>query len=313
MKNFFSFAVMTLFSFLCFNQVMAAGYPDRPIQLYLGFGAGGALDTMARIFAEEMSVVLGKPVIVQNKEGGGGNLATTYLKNEKADGYTISLIPSQSLTYNPVAMKTQFTADDFSYLGSGVYMQEAFVCLPDKPYKTFKEMIEWAKQNNQKLKYSSVVPIDIAITKAITKATGVQLLPVPTKGGAASMTSVLGGHVDFGFSGGVHYEYVKAERMIVLASLGAKRLAAFPNVPTIVESGYDIPIDNYYVLFLRKETPPEVMDVLAKAAQKAFTSEKFVGLVDKMNLKGEYLTPEQSTAEITKAQKIMEQLQAISN
>ena len=303
------FLAVLAVSMVFLGNAVAADFPTKPIQLVLGFKAGGALDTMARIAAEAMSNELGQPVMVQNKEGGGGNLASTFVKNEKADGYTISMIPSNSMVYNPMAMKTKYTADDFAYIGAGVLMEEAFVCLPDKPYKTFEEMIVWAKQNNQKLRYASVVPLDIAITKAIAKDTGVEILPVPTQGGAASMTNVLGGHVDFGFSGGIHYQYVKADRMIILMGLGSKRLAAFPDVPTIVESGWDLPMDNYYMMFVRKETPQEVQDLLAAAAKKAFTSEKFMEVVEKTSLTAEYIDPAQSTEKIAQAKEVMKKFQ----
>lgn len=301
-------AVLTV-SMMFLGNAVAADFPTKPIQLVLGFKAGGSLDTMARIVAEAMSVELGQPVMVQNKEGGGGNLATTFVKNEKADGYTISLIPSLSMVFNPLAMKTKYTPDDFAYIGAGVLMQEAFVCLPDKPYKTFKEMIDWAKQNNQKLRYASVVPIDIAVTKAISKDTGVVILPVPTQGGAASMTNVLGGHVDFGFSGGVHYPYVKAGRMNILMGLGSKRLTAFPDFPTIVESGWDLPMDNYYMMFVRKETPKEVQEKLAEAAKKAFASKKFLEVAEKTSLTAEYIDPSQSAEEIAQTKDVMKKFQ----
>lgn len=291
-------------SFLIVSHA-AAAFPEKPIQLVLGFKAGGALDTMARIVADELTDALGQPVVVQNKAGGGGNLATTYVKRAKADGYTISLIPMQSLIYAPVALKAKYAVDDFSFLGSGVTMQEAFVSLSNKPYKTFLEMIDWAKKNNKKLRYASVVPIDVALTKAISKETGVIILPVPTKGGAASMTSVLGGHVDFGFSGGIHYQYVKAGKMNILMGLGSEKLAAFPKVPTIVESGWDIPMENHYVLFLRKETPKDIQQKLAQAAEKAFKSDKFKEIVEKTKLAENYLPPVAVEEEVVKAQEVV--------
>lgn len=288
------------------SNLLAAEFPNMPIKFIVGFKAGGAVDTMSRILAEEMSKDLGQPVVVQNKAGGGGNLATNFVKNSDADGYTISAIPSELLVSDPILLKTNYTESDFAYLGAGAMFQEAFVASADKPYNDFKGMIEWAKKNGKTLRYASMIPTDIAVTKAISKETGVKILPVPTKGGAAVMTSVLGGYVDFGFSGGLHYSYVKAGKMKVLMSAMSKRLAAFPDIPTSGELGWDLPLDNYMMVFLRKEVPQDIQQKLAQAIEKAFKSKKFLLVAEKLNLVPVYFSPKQCESQIEKTKKVME-------
>ena len=300
-------AMVVVWSFC--GGAVAADFPTKPIKLIVGFRAGGSIDTMGRIIAEEMSKELGQPVVVQNKTGGGSNLASTFVKNDKPDGYTISAVPSQLVVMNPKAMKTKYTADDFAYIGAGAMFQEAFVALADKPYNDFMEMIAWAKKNNKKLRYASMIPQDISIAREISKDTGVTILPVPTKGGAAIMTSVLGGHVDFGFSGGVHYTYVKAGKMKVLMAVGTQRLTAFPDVPTIIEMGWDMPIDNYMMIFLRKEVPASIQKTLADAVAKAFQCDKFKEVVDKLNMVPVYLDPDQCVEQIEKTKAISEKFE----
>lgn len=291
------------------GKSMAADFPNKPIEMIVGFRAGGSVDTMGRILAEEMTRELGQPVVVQNKAGGGGNLATTVVKNNDADGYTISVIPSQQIVFNPKALKTKYTADDFSYIGAGASFQEAFVSLPDLPYNNFKEMIDWAKKNDKKLRYASMTPMDMAITNAISKDTGVIILPVPTKGGAAIMVSVLGGHVDFGFSGGLHYSYVKAGRMKVLMAMTSKPLVAFPDVSTVIDNGWNLAMDNYMIMFVCKEVPENIKKILADAAGNAFKSKKFIEVVNNMNLVPEYLDPSQSAELIEKTKKVIDQFE----
>lgn len=284
-------------------------FPTKPIQLFVGFRAGGGFDTIGRILAEEMTKELGQPVIVQNKPGGGGNLAATLTKSAAADGYTLNIIPSMMLAYNPIALKSKYTTDDFYYFGAGGQAQDAFVALPDKPYNTIREAIEWAKKNNEKLRYASMVPFDMAIARAITKQTGVPILPVPTKGGAAIMSSVLGGHVDFGFSGGIHQTYVKAGRMKVLAALTSERQKSAPEAPTLGEQGWDISIDNYVVVFGRKDIPNDIKAILTTAIGKAMQSEKFTGIVEKILYIPGYKNAEEAAAIIKSNNSAAKQLQ----
>ncbi len=265
-----------LLAFMCITLLpftsTAGSFPEKPIQLFVGFRAGGGFDTMERILAEEMTKELGQPVVVQNKPGGGENLSSTLTKSAKADGYTLNFGPSMIIAYNTVTLKSKYTTDDFYYFGAGAQGQEAFICLPDKPYNTIKEAVEWAKKNNKKLRYASMVPLDMAIAKAITKDTGVPILPIPTKGGAAIMASVLGGHVDFGYSGGIHANYVKAGRMKVLAALTGERLSSTPDVTTLAEQGWDLPVDVFCLVYGRKEIPEDIKSVLTKAVAKAMKS-----------------------------------------
>ncbi len=277
----------------------AGSFPDKPIQLFVGFNAGGSFDTMARILAEEMTKELGQPVIVQNKPGGGGAISSVLTKNAPADGYTINLGPSMIVAHNAISPNSAYSTDDFYFFGAGGYNQEAFVSLPDKPYKTLKEAIEWAKKNDQKLRYASMVPTDVALTRFIAKESGVEILPVPTQGGSAIMASVLGGHVDFGYSGGIHASYVKAGSMQVLAALTSDRLVASPDVSTLAEQGWDLPVDVYSMVYGRKEIPEDVKSILTNALAKAMQSEKFKELMEKLSLLHVYKNPAEC-AEIIK-------------
>jgi tripartite-type tricarboxylate transporter receptor subunit TctC len=279
----------------CFSGVAAAGYPEKPIKLIVGFKAGGGTDTMARIAAEVISKDLGTPVVVINKPGGGGNVMCSSLVREDADGYHLGITPSTPMAFNSIRGKgRKWDLKDFDYLGTGVKYQEAFVTKKDAPYNTMKEAIAWAKKNNEKLRFSSVTPIDAAIGRALTKMTGVILMGVPTKGGAASISQVLGGHVDFGFSAAPHYTYVKADRMKILASLQEDRPAAFPNTTTLQEQGYDLHYSSYLTFFAPKGLPKEVKSRLEKAVKTAFNSEKFRAVVDKLNLVSIYKNADQS-------------------
>jgi tripartite-type tricarboxylate transporter receptor subunit TctC len=233
---------------------------------------------MARVIAKSMEESLGQPVVVVNKPGAGGALGVTALKSAKPDGYTIGVVTGITLTYTPLVEKVSYTMEDFKYLASVGRFQEAFVAPPDKPYKNFKDLVAYAKKNPG-LTYASMNPIAEYILTAIAKKEGLDWRAIPTKGGSEVMTAVMGKHVDFGFSGGIHTSFVKAGEMIVLAGLGKKRLLASPDVPTLIESGYDFFFDNDNIVYAPKGIPDDVAKKLTAAIEKAAKDPKYIELL----------------------------------
>ncbi len=272
--------VFVLFFFLLAGAApaFAADFPTKPIELQVAYAAGGLADSMARAIAKNMEETLGQPVVVVNKPGAGGALGVTALKNAKPDGYTIGVVTGITMTYTPLVEKVSYSLDNFKYLASVGRFQEAFVAPPDKPYKNFKELVAYAKKNPG-LTYASMHPIAENMLTAIAKKEGIEWRAIPTKGGSEVMTAVVGKHVDFGFSGGIHPPFVKAGDMIVLAGLGKKRLLASPEVPTLIEYGYDLFFDNDNIIFAPKGIPDDVAKKLTAAIEKAAKDPKYVDLL----------------------------------
>jgi tripartite-type tricarboxylate transporter receptor subunit TctC len=274
-----SFALL-LFAFVMMGvaPAFAADFPTKPIEMQVAYAAGGLADSMARAIAKSMEETLGQPVVVVNKPGAGGALGVTVLKSAKPDGYTIGVVTGITLTYTPLVEKVSYTMEDFKYLASVGRFQEAFVAPPDKPYKNFKDLVAYAKKNPG-LTYASMNPIAEYILTAIAKKEGLDWRAIPTKGGSEVMTAVMGKHVDFGFSGGIHTSFVKAGEMIVLAGLGKKRLLASPDVPTLIESGYDFFFDNDNIVYAPKGIPDDVAKKLTAAIEKAAKDPKYIELL----------------------------------
>jgi tripartite-type tricarboxylate transporter receptor subunit TctC len=276
-KSFFAFL---LFAFVIVGSVpaFAADFPTKPIEMQVAYAAGGLADSMARAIAKNMEESLGQPVVVVNKPGAGGALGVTALKSAKPDGYTIGVVTGITLTYTPLVEKVSYSLEDFKYLASVGRYQEAFVAPPDKPYKNFKDLVAYAKKNPG-MTYASMHPIAENILTAVAKKEGLDWRAIPTKGGSEVMTAVVGKHVDFGFSGGIHTSFVKAGEMIVLAALGKNRLLASPDVPTLIESGYDLFFDNDNIIFAPKGIPDDVAKKLTAAIEKAAKDPKYIELL----------------------------------
>jgi tripartite-type tricarboxylate transporter receptor subunit TctC len=280
-----------------FGGVAAAEYPDRPIQLLAGFQAGGNVDAVARILAKSAGSLLGQPMVVENKPGAGGGVAATALKAAKPDGHTLCLNMSTAYTFNPG--ETTYALDDFIFIAVAGKAQEAFVSNSEAPWKDWKGMIAEARKRS--LTYASMMPLDKVFTRAIAKKEGVQFSAIPTKGGAEIITSVLGKHSDFGFSGGIHYSYAKAGQVAVIAGLGSERLADFPDVPTLKELGYDIVFENFVVISAPKGVPEAVVQKLSAAFAKAIQDPEYVDMM-KNNIRWVplYLDSAKTTASMRK-------------
>ncbi len=284
--------VRTLAVFFCLvvlpSAACAEAFPEKSVDMLVAYRAGGLVDTVARALAQRMEEFLGKPVVVINKEGAGGALALTALKNAKKDGYTIGVTVGSSIAFTPLIQSVGFTLQDYQYLAAAGRAQEAVVSTPDRPWKDFKELVAYSKKNPG-LAFASMDPIGTKIVEYVAKKEGIQWRAIPTKGGAEVMTAILGKHVDFGFSGGIHNSFCKAGKMIVLAGSGKKRLLASPDVPTLKEFGYDIAFENNIIVVMPKGAPDAVIQKLSDVCAKAAKDPKTVDLLQgKLEIPAEY-------------------------
>jgi tripartite-type tricarboxylate transporter receptor subunit TctC len=282
MKNYkmvYGTLVICFFVFIASSIPAWADYPNRPIKILVGFRAGGGTDTMARLLSKKVGDYLGQPVVVVNKPGGGGAIAAKEILRAKPDGYTICFNIALAFAAWPHMTKVKYTEEDFTYISAVGKFQEAFVSLPNKNWSDWRGMISYAKQNGP-LNVAALSPYDKMVLKYISKKEGVEFNILPTKGGSAIMTQILGNHVDFGFSGGIHYQYVKAGKMIVLAGHGQERLIGTPDVPTLKELGYNVALENYCIVSGPKGMPSDLIQKLSKAFEQAVQDPDYQDLLE---------------------------------
>jgi tripartite-type tricarboxylate transporter receptor subunit TctC len=259
-----------------------AAWPDKPITITVGFGAGGTTDVAARVVGEVLSRQLGQQVIVENKPGAGGAVAATQLMNAATDGYNLVVNTSTTMTFDPHATPLAFGVDDFTYIAAIGELPEAYIALPDKGWKTLNDALAARKQGG--LNYASTTSIDRVVSALIAKKSGTQLSAVPTRGGAEAVTQVMGGHVDLAYSSGAYLPQAKAGQVKVLAVLSDKRLTGLPDAPTLLELGYDIASVNLILFMAPKGLPADVRDGLLSAFANAAKDAKVVELMDSRNL-----------------------------
>jgi tripartite-type tricarboxylate transporter receptor subunit TctC len=279
--------VCAMATFLVFGQGLMAQaadkYPEKAIEVVVGYKAGGLVDSIARTISATLSENLGVPVVAINKGGAGGGIAASDVAAAAPDGYRLVISSNSTFTYNPLAGSVTYTMEDFDYLVTLARMETAFVSLKKKPWTDLVTMFEYAKKNNKVLKYVPLTPSDRKQIMKVAKKTGVNIIPLPAKGGAKAMQMILGGHVDFAYSGGIHQQYVKSGDMIVLAASGNTRLNSSPEVPSMVELGYPgVPL--VCVVAAPKGLPEDVRSKLEASLLKAASDKKVLELLNKNNM-----------------------------
>jgi tripartite-type tricarboxylate transporter receptor subunit TctC len=248
----------------------AQSFPSRPITLICPWPPGGGTDIHLRKLGEIASKHLGQPVVIENRPGGSGmNGPATMAKTAKADGYTISQLAItayrlphlQKVDWDPLA--------DFSYILGVAGYTFGIVVKADSPFKTFQDLIAYAKANPGKLSYATPGPgtsLHLAMEEIGAKA-NVQFLHIPFKGYADGATALLGGHVMVQVDSTGWARLVDAGSVLLLATLGDKRTRW--NAPTVKELGIDTVSNSPYGLVGPKGMAPQVVKVLHDAFKTA--------------------------------------------
>ncbi|WP_342133023.1 tripartite tricarboxylate transporter substrate binding protein [Hydrogenophaga sp. OTU3427] len=258
-------------------------FPSRAITLIAPWPAGGSSDAVMRSFAESASRALGVPVIVDNKPGAGGTLGATAMVNAKPDGYLLTQLPlgiyrlphMQQMAFDPVK--------DITHIACLTGYTFGIACTADAPFKTLKDMVAYAKANPGKLEYghtgTGTTP-HLAIEEFSEKA-GIQLNPIAYKGSAEIMQAILGGHIRV-MSGTTEFApHVFSGKLRLLATLGSKRNKAFPDVPTVKESGWDTITESPFGIGGPRNMDPAVVKVLHDAFKQTLEDPKVLAALDK--------------------------------
>ncbi|MEO5737136.1 MAG: tripartite tricarboxylate transporter substrate binding protein [Variovorax sp.] len=225
------------------SAVLAQGYPERPIKLVVPFAPGGATDILGRLLASSMGEKLGQPVVVENRAGAGTVVAASLVAKAPADGYTLLLGASTTLTLNP-AIRTNLPYDpirSFTPLGLVADMGLLLVAGKDTPGNSLKDIVAQAKAAPDKFSYGSFgTGSSVHFGGEMLKsAAGIQMVHVPFNGSAPSLTALMGGQVQVAVDTVVaSAPLITAGKIRPIAALGARRLALLPDVPTVAESGY---------------------------------------------------------------------------
>ena len=283
------------------DPIAAQDFPNKPISIVIGFGAGGGTDAILRAVAEPMSKSLGQPVLVTNKPGAGGGVAAMDVKGAKPDGYTIYGGGSLTFAFEPLVLKTQYQHDDFEHIALISLFQDGLFTHPSRPYKSMRDVVDAAKAEKRSIKYASQYQLDKLIFAYVAKKEGVEIIPVPTQGGNGTVTMTLANQVDFGFSGGTLAHTTSSGALRVIGSMMAERMERFPQILSMHDNGWMVGSGNYLIVSTTKGTPKPVVEKLAAAFQQGMRTPTVQEVVKSRYMKDVFIGPDKAAA-IVKAE-----------
>ncbi len=264
-----------------------AAYPERPVNLLVGFTPGGPVDLSARALANAVKRILGVPVVIDNKPGGTGTVALAAMLAQNPDGYTLSATPSSVLIRVPQTQQVPFKPlRSFLPIVGYAAPQLGIVVKKDAPWKTLSELVNDAGKHPGKLKYATtgVGSTTHAAVEEIAGRDKLQMIHIPYKGDSEALTALLGGHVDFASLTSGFIPSLKAGQTRLLATMNEKRSPDFPNIPTLKEEGYDFVNDAVFSIVGPANLPPEVATKLGKAFGQALGDKAYREVLEKIDM-----------------------------
>ncbi len=283
MKSLKWLALVLVAGLLWTGTVSAADYPSHPINGYIAWGAGGGTDTVSRLVTPLAEKALGQSIVLANRTGATGAIATQAAYTAKADGYTLLFHAENPQLYQVLGLST-LSYDEFYPIMLFVQGSTVIVVPKDSPIKTYADLIAAAKAKPSQLSIgiSGVGGQPWVTSKLIKKVEGVDFNPVAFNGDGPLITALLGKQLDVsGLAVGAAVQYVKNGDLRALAIMKNSPNDTLKEVPYITElnpafndimkaSGF------FYGVFVKKGTPQPIIDTLTKAYQQAITDQKFI-------------------------------------
>ncbi len=264
---------------------IAQSYPSRPVRLICPWPAGGSTDVVMRVLAESASKILGGSVVIENKPGAGGILGAVEMVSAKPDGYTLTQVPL-GIFRIPHMQKVAFDPmKDLTYIACLTGYTFGIVVRSDSPIKSIKDLVDFAKANPEQFSYGSTGTgtTPHLVVEQFARRAGIKLMHVPFKGNADGMQALLGGHVMAHSDATGWASAVEAGRARLLATYGSKRTKRWPNVPTLLELGYQTVSDSPFGIGGPRGMEPALVTRLQDTFRKTLDDPTVVATLDKLD------------------------------
>jgi len=255
-----------------------AAYPEKPVTVVVPQAPGGTNDIVARIISEKLAQQLGQPFVVQNKPGAGGNIGTSQVAHEAADGYTVLFTISSAQAISPALYKDPGfdPVKDFAPVGAVGSVPNVLCVHPSFPAKSLQEFITLIKANPNKYQYASAGngSLNHLLGAMLDEKGGLKLQHIPYRGVAPGMADVLGGQVPMVFASlPSAIANIQAGKLRALGVSTKQRNPALPDVPAIGEQIPGYAGELWIAMYVPAKTPKPVIDALYQATQKALASD----------------------------------------
>lgn len=267
------FYLLLIFSLITLNLPLAWAveepYPNKPINLVIGYAAGGLFDAHGRILGDRLSEVLGQPIIRLHKPGGAGTLGTSFAARAKPDGYTWVVGSSANLVLSPILKKLDYTWEDFIPLG--IYCKGAInlYVKADAKWKSLRDFVEEAKGRQLKVSSFGIMTHPHFVIQIFSKQAQIKLALIPYKSTTEAVTALLGDHVD-AYCSASSMGQLEAGAVRILAVADHERSKFSPDIKTFKEEGYPIALPLWYTFGVPRKTPKKIVDKLSNSMQEIF-------------------------------------------
>ncbi len=273
----------------------AEGYPDRPVRLVVGFGAGGPTDIPARFIADRLSTALGQRVFVENKPAASGLIATRDVLHQKPDGYSLLLCTHFEATNTVVYKDPGYTLADIAPVSLIARYYYGLALSNSIPAPDFKSFVAYAKAHPGEVNYATVGvgSAQQVLARQLAKMTGIQMLEVPFQGGATLIQELVAGRINLYVSPtlAIIHQY-EAKQLKILAVTAPERLASLSEVPTLRENGLDFVRFGWLGVCAPKGLPKPIAERLSREIGKIVASPDYTALVENAGSLPESSTPE---------------------
>ena len=264
----------------------AQEFPSRPITLVCPWPPGGSTDTHLRRFAEIATRTLGQTVVIENKPGAGGTVGPgTVALTGKPDGYTLTQMHMGTLRIPQMQKLAWDPVRDFTYIIGLSGYTFGVVVKSDSPFKSFQDLLDWAKANPGKMSYGSTGTgtSPHLLMEEVSAKSGVQFLHVPYKGNADSTQGLLGGHIMAQSDSSGWGRFVDAGQFRLLVTFGNHRTKRWPSVPTANDLGLDMIYNSPYGIAGPKGVEPKVVKTLHDGFKKALEDPEDLKVLDQLD------------------------------
>ena len=302
MKMILKTTAVGLSLMLSAQVALADGWPNKPVNIWIGYGAGGTTDMTVRVLAKVLEKKLGVPVKIHNKAGAGASVLTGIAKGWKPDGYNYFTYLSGATAFAPHMRKVPYDSlKDFTLVSQISSWNFGIVVRSDAPYKTFEEFIAYAKKNPGKIKYATGgagTPTHLTMVQ-IENQDKVKWKHVPFDGGTAANAALLGGHIDAIPDTASWIDHVEAGDFRMLAMFSDQRLKSHPDVPTLRDLGYDFGATSWLGLATSKGLDPAIQKKFDKIIAEAVKDSEYQAIVAKVLKRVEYRNSSDFRAMVT--------------
>jgi tripartite-type tricarboxylate transporter receptor subunit TctC len=313
--SFFCLIVSFIFigTAVCISDAAERKYPSRPVDVYNPFAPGGPVDAMNRLIVKKLEANLGGTFVAQSKAGGGGAILASYLANARPDGYTLGNISAFHIGVPILQGNATYSFKDFHIIGQLVVFPSVLVVPADSQFKTFQDLIEYAKKTPVKYGHPGVASTIFMRFENLFTHLGMKMDNIPFSGDSETVAAVLGKHVAVGgMSAGTAKGLVEAGKVRCLFIFENPTDFGLPadttNLRGLLRGAPFTDIEPSQLLVVHSKTPPEIIQALEGAYAKIIKDEEFKKLVESLNLGIGYMNGKTFTEKLPANMKILEQI-----